>query len=142
MKPITSSAECKASPDVACERILSEAGLHAWWIGKVNVTLRDPGWPALNTRMTWRMRKKWVFAARITEDSRPHRVVMEVITPSADSTVTNTFEALPAGGTRYTKTVVPKPRSFFGRLMLPLFGSIIRASVKKEVTRAVKFADG
>lgn len=82
-----------------------------------------------------------LFSARITEDGRPSRVVMEVVTPSADSRIIHAFDALPGEGTRYTKTVEPRGRSGMSRFMMPLLAFMIRGFVKKEVKRAAAFAD-
>ncbi len=141
MKTVSSSADCKATPEVACSRILSEQGMHAWWIGKVKVVDYDAAWPALNTRMSWRA-GGGLFVATICEDSRPKKVVMSAVTPAADSKITHSFDSIAGGGTRYSKTVEVRARTRMFRLIIPLFMLMIGTLVKKEVRRAAVFADG
>ena len=140
MTIISASANCKVKPALACSKILSEAGLKAWWIGSVKIKELDPLWPATGTKMTWRA-GGGVFKAQIKTDARPHYVEMAVDTPSADSIIRHTFEELPDGSTRYTKSVEPIWRSGISRFLSPLFIPLLRASVRKEVKKASTFAD-
>lgn len=140
MTVISASANCKAKPELACSRILSDAGLKAWWVGNVQITELDPMWPAEGTKMNWRA-GGGNFKAQIKTDARPHFVEMSVDTPGADSMIRHTFEALPEGGTCYTKSVEPIWRPGISRFLGPLFIPFLRAAVKKEVKNAVRFAD-
>jgi hypothetical protein len=137
---ISASGKCKASPALTSSRILSEEGLKAWWIGKVSVEEVDPLWPATGSKMRWKA-GGGLFKANITKDARPEFIEMLVETPSADSIIRHTFEALPNGGTLYTKSVEPKWRSGFSRIIGLLFLPILRPMVKREVKKAVLYAD-
>ena len=142
MKQITKSANCKASPEVACSRILSEEGLMTWWIGKIKIVEKDNSWPALNSKMSWSVMGNSIFIARVVKDGRPSQVIMEVETPSADSLITHSFDSMSDGGTRYSKNVEPKPRSkIMGLIIIPLLLVMLHFMVKKEVQRAVAYAD-
>lgn len=142
MKQISKSANCKTSPEVTCARILSEEGLMAWWVGKIKIVDKDISWPALNSKMSWSVMGNSIFKARVVKDNRPSELIMEVETPSADSLITHTFDLLPDGGTRYTKTVEPKPRSkIMGQIIIPLLLFMLHFMVKKEVERAAAYAD-
>lgn len=140
MAIISASANCKVKPALACSKILSEAGLKAWWVGTVKITELDPLWPAAGTKMTWNA-GGGIFKAQITTDARPVYVEMTVDTPSANSIIRHTFEALADDGTCYTKSVEPIWRSGFSRFLSPLFIPLLRAAVRKEVRKAAKFAE-
>ena len=140
MTIISASANCNANPDLACSRILSDAGLKAWWVGGVKILEFDPTWPALGTKMSWRA-GGGTFKATIKSDARPLYIEMSVNTPSAESIIRHTFERLPDGGTCYTKSVEPLWRSGIIKFLSPLLIPLLRASVKKEVRNAVRFAD-
>lgn len=134
------SARCMVTPEIACSRILSAKGLKAWWIGSLRILNMDHEWPALHSKMSWRA-GGGTFSAQITEDSRPQRVVMKVVTPSADSIITHDFEKTPEGGTIYSKTVegffrTPLSR-FFARPMIWM----LQKFVAKEVIKAAAFAE-
>jgi hypothetical protein len=137
---VSSSADCAATPPAACSRILSAEGLAAWWIGHVKITNQDASWPAAGSKMSWKA-GGGNFDAQIIEDARPKRVVMKVVTPSADSTITHSFELLPTGGTRYSKTVTGHFRSAASRFFAPLMMRMLKFFVKKEVSKAAAFAD-
>jgi hypothetical protein len=140
MTLVSASANCKAKPELACSKILSEAGLKAWWVGSVKIIELDPLWPKAGTIMTWKA-GGGLFKAKIITDARPKYVEMFVDTPSADSIIKHTFEVLPDNGTCYTKSVEPKWRSKFTLFLSPLIVSLLRAAVRKEVKMAAKFAD-
>ena len=140
MTIISASANCNAKPELACSRILSDAGLKAWWIGRVQIMELDPMWPAIGTKMNWRA-GGGTFKGIVKSDARPLYIELSVDTPSADSIIRHTFEELPNGGTCYTKSVEPKWRSGISSFLSPLLIPILRAAVKKEVKNAVRFAD-
>lgn len=130
------SAVARAPPATAAARILSPAGLQAWWLGKMIVESIDADRPAIGSRMRWRAGGA-SFEAEVTESALPKRLVLAVRTPSATSFVTQTFEDSAEGGTRYEKIVDTEPTGVMGRLFDPLIGGF----VKREVKRAVAFAD-
>ena len=136
----SSSADCKVSSAAACARILSAEGLSAWWIGGVKITEQDSSWPAAGSKMSWKA-GGGNFEAVVTEDARPARIVMKVITPSADSIITHSFDSLSNGGARYTKTVEGHFRTPVTRFFSPLMMWMLGKFVRKEVARAVKYAD-
>jgi hypothetical protein len=135
------SADCKAQAAVACSHILSAQGLQAWWIGSVKVAEQDATWPAAGSKMIWKA-GGGTFKARIIEDARPERVVMEVITPSAETKISHSFVALPGGGTRYSKRVYePRFPSATSRFFSPLIMWMLQFFVKREVKKAAAYAD-
>jgi len=140
MVVISASANCNAKQELACSRIISDAGLKAWWIGNVKIMEMDLLWPELGTNMHWRS-GGGSFKAQIKTDARPLYIEMSVDTPSANTTIRHTFEKLPEGGTRYTKLIEPIWRTGISRFLSPLFILLLRMAVKKEVKRAVRFAD-
>lgn len=137
---ISASAKCKASPEIACSKIISQEGIKAWWIGKIVIVEVDPSWPAFSSNMKWKA-GGGVFDAHITQDARPKFIEMQVVTPGAVSTIRHSFEELQGGGTNYTKTIDPKWRNGFSRILWPLFLLFLRSMVKKEVKKAALFAD-
>lgn len=140
MNPVSASANCMAPPSVASDKILSEEGLKFWWIGNLKVTSIDANWPALGSNMVWDA-GGGTFSAQVTKDNRPYSSELKVSTPSADSIIVNSFEVLPNGGTRYTKSVEPIFRTRMTRFFGPLFVFILRKFVNTEVKRAAAFAD-
>jgi len=140
MTQVSFSADCKASATDACRRILSAEGLEAWWIGKVKILKKDQDWPAKDSTMTWSA-GGGIFSAKITDDSRPEKVVMFVNTPSAGSLITNKFEPIEGGGTRYTKIVETKARTFISKIFMPLLVILLKRFVKIEVMKAALYAD-
>ena len=140
MSIISASANCLASPAVASSKILSEEGIKEWWIGGLKIIEKDQSWPAEGSKMSWKA-GGGIFKAQVKTDARPSYIELKVETPSADSIIKESFEALPEGGTRYTKSVEPIWRSSFARAVGPLFLFLLRWSVKKEVKKAAEFAD-
>ncbi len=141
MKAISKSANCKSSPDVAFARIISEEGLIASWVGKIKIVEKDGSWPSLNSRMSFSTMGGLMFKAQVVDDQRPSKLVMKVETPSADSVITHEFASLPEGGTRYTKTVEPIPRSGTMGIAMILLKFMLNILMKKEVKRSAAFAD-
>ncbi|MBS3914966.1 MAG: hypothetical protein KG003_10730 [Bacteroidetes bacterium] len=134
------SAKCNVRPDIACKLILSVDGLKAWWIGNITISHMDETWPSPGSKMVWKA-GGGKFQAEITEDSRPAKVVMKVNTPSADSTITHSFDLLPEGGTLYTKTVVGIFRTPISRFFAKPMMWMLQKFVVKEVKKAAQFVD-
>ncbi|MBI4393381.1 MAG: SRPBCC family protein [Euryarchaeota archaeon] len=137
MQLVAHSAECSAPPDKAAAVILDPKNLGKWFTGVTDVTA-DPTWPAVGSKMRWRVGGSW-FEARVDVNELPHRLVHDTKTPSGRSVVAHLFEETEVGGTNYTKTVdVIESKGLFG-LILPFF---LPGAVRGEVERAAKLADG
>ena len=140
MSIVSSSANCLVPPSVACSKIMSDAGIKAWWIGNIHIKKVDSSWPSVGTQMIWNA-GGGTFSGQITKDQRPASIEMRVSTPSADSIIIHSFEPLSNGGTRYTKSVEPIFRTRISRFFGPLFTFVLRKFVMNEVKRAAAFAD-
>jgi hypothetical protein len=82
--------------------------------------------------------ERWRFDARVAEAALPSRVVLDVHTPSGRSRVTFAFDALPGGGTRFTKRVeVLESKGALAALFLRAF---LRGAVRREVAKAAALA--
>lgn len=139
LKTVSASALCNASKAVACERILSEDGLKAWWFGNIRILHRDPTWPEQGTSMSWTS-GGGTFKAEVSENNSPDSVVMKVKTPSAVSTITHVFKTV-GEQTEYTKIIEAESLGFWGAVFKPLQLTMLRSWVKKEVARAAAFAN-
>jgi uncharacterized protein YndB with AHSA1/START domain len=120
--------------------VLSPAGLRTWFRGVSTVDI-DDAWPKPPGRMTWTVRIAGQFVATVIEHDPPRRIVLDVRTPSARSRITHTFDSLPDGKTRYTKTVEPSYRQP-ARPWRPALNALLRTEVRREVHRAARHADG
>ena len=134
-----SSAVTKASPAKAAQVILSPEGLPKWFKGAHGV-VAEKGFPEVGGRMRWKL--KWMgmdsdFAATVVTNDLPARLVLRVKTPSGESMITNSFDAV-GKGTRYTKRVEVQDA---GPLLRLLMASFLPRSVRVEVERACKVAD-
>ena len=127
------SAITRAPPAKAAARILSPAGLEAWWIGRVRIESVDADWPSVGSRMRWRA--GGAFEAEVVENALPARLVTKVVTPSGRGTITHTFTPTPEG-TRYEKTVDSVPEGIVARLFFPLLGVFVRREVKRAAADA------
>ena len=136
---VEASAVTKAPLAVASRVITDPANLPRWFKGACDVET-DGGYPAVGGTMRFKLKwgaTKSAFAATVTEDALPRKLVQRVKTPSGVSDITHTF-AGEAGGTRYTKHVEVQDAGWLLRLLMKSF---LPRSVRNEVKAAAALAD-
>jgi uncharacterized protein YndB with AHSA1/START domain len=143
MPKLVASAEVAARPDDVA-RVVLDPQLLSKWFYSVKRVEADADWPRVGTTMTFHVgpRGKSLFVGRMLEDRRPDEIVMGVKTPSGGSRITHRFEPLD-GGTRcrLTKTVEPQYAGF-NRYLSWLLNPMIRMSMRAEVRKVARLAEG
>lgn len=128
---VSATARAQGPIERASATIVDPQNLPRWWLGPAKIEHVDASWPAVGSVMRWKA--GGTFEARVVENSLPHLLRMDTLTPSARSTVTHRFDATPDGATAYEKTVEAQMGS---RLASALTGGFLRFAVKREVRRA------
>jgi hypothetical protein len=133
---ISASREVTSSPEQASSTILAPGTLPKYFAGVREVDA-EPAWPALGSSMTWKAGPggRLVFTARVLENRLPGSIRLAVRTPSADSLITQRFEKLGEGRTRYEKVCEVRHRGF-NKVIGPILTMVIQRSLDREVERA------